>query len=115
MTRHTHPLVVTYGVPGCPACARLIAEKRPALCPAPSARRSDAVLGGLQANRFGRYAVERWGTAWVVMRDRDDGARIVVTTPFQIRREAREWAAHLDSNERTLLPAPLPPSRRLEP
>lgn len=52
------------------------------------------------ADTFGRFTVHKWGTAWVVMRDRADGARIVCTLPWRSRKEAREWAAHLDAKEK---------------
>ena len=45
-------------------------------------------------NKFGPYTVERWGTGWVLTKDRADGVRPVVTLPFKTRKEAREWAAH---------------------
>lgn len=53
------------------------------------------------ADTFGKFTVHKWGTAWVVMRDRADGVRIVCTLPWRSRREAREWAAHLDAKEKS--------------
>lgn len=49
---------------------------------------------------FGLFSVWRWnGSTWVVMRERSDGARIVWSTPFKLRREACEWAEHFNRKE----------------